>query len=248
MRTTALGISFENRIQNPLKNPLIVALDVDDLKMALNLADRLAEVAGGFKVGPRLCLRYGHEIIRELAERAPVFVDNKHYDIPSTMISAVRATFEAGASLVTVHAQSGLPALIELAKLEAELNHQRPFRVLCVTILTSFEKSTLPPIYKDQEIQSHVLDLARLVKQSQLSGVVCSAQELSALQAEFKKGELYLVTPGIRFDQDDIQDQKRTMTPKEAIKQGASALVVGRPIIEAKNPLEAATNYLTAIL
>lgn len=241
-------MSQSSSLKNPLNNPLIVALDVDDRKQALNLADRLSEVAGCFKIGPRLCLRYGPDIIREVADRAPVFVDNKYHDIPSTMISAVKATFEAGASLATVHAQAGGLALQELAKLEVELNKVRPFRILCVTILTSFEQKTLPPIYKDQEIQTHVLELARLVKQSQLSGLVCSAQELKTLQAEFKKNELFLVTPGIRFDLEDLQDQKRTMTPKEAMKMGASALVVGRPILEAKNPLEAATDYLSAIL
>lgn len=226
-----------------IRNPLIVALDVDEKSRAIALAEELAEVVGAFKIGPRLNLRYGDEIVREIAKLAPVFVDNKHFDIPSTMESAVQASFDAGATLVTVHAQAGGEALARMAELEKKLNEQRPFKILAVTILTSFTEQTLPTVLKQQSIESHVQDLAGLVQTSGLDGVVCSPYELSVL----KNKNLFLVTPGIRFVEDGMQDQKRVMGPTEAIKAGAAAIVVGRPILSAKNPFEAAMDYITAL-
>lgn len=232
-----------NQRSHPMKNPIIVALDVDSREQALKLADQLADVVGGFKVGPRLCLRYGQDLVKEIAARGPVFVDNKHFDIPSTMEAAVRASFEAGATLVTVHALSGKEALTKMAAVEKELNQQRPFKILAVTILTSWDQNSMPSNLKQQPISQHVTDLAGLVLESGMTGLVCSPHELDLLQ---NKG-LYLVTPGIRFSIDSLGDQKRVMGPAEAIHAGASALVVGRPIIEAKNPLETATDYVMAL-
>lgn len=232
-----------NQRSHPMKNPIIVALDVDSREQALKLADQLADVVGGFKVGPRLCLRYGQDLVKEIAARGPVFVDNKHFDIPSTMEAAVRASFEAGATLVTVHALAGKEALTKMAAVEKELNQQRPFKILAVTILTSWDQNSMPSNLKQQPISQHVTDLASLVLESGMTGLVCSPHELDLLQ---NKG-LYLVTPGIRFSMDSLGDQKRVMGPAEAIHAGASALVVGRPIIEAKNPLETATDYVMAL-
>ncbi|HPI41296.1 MAG TPA: orotidine 5'-phosphate decarboxylase, partial [Pseudobdellovibrionaceae bacterium] len=119
----------------PFQNPLIVALDVDTDQEALGLVEELYDLVGGFKVGPRLNLRYGSELIQKISKRAPVFVDNKHFDIPTTMEAAVRASFESGASLVTIHALSGLESLKKMADLEIELSQIRPFRILGVTTL-----------------------------------------------------------------------------------------------------------------
>ena len=224
---------------SPLKNPLIVALDVDSDIEALRLADDLHELAGGFKLGPRLIHRYGQSLNLKIAERAPLFVDCKFFDIPSTMEAAVQAAFDSGASLVTVHAMAGAEALQKLATLEKKLSVQRPFRILCVTILTSWSEQSLPPVLIQQPIAKHVEQLASLVQNAGLAGVVCSPEELPLLK---NKG-LYLVTPGIRFDsgdQGDKDDQKRTMTPFAAMQAGASALVVGRPIIQAADPKAAA--------
>lgn len=225
-----------------LKNPICVALDVDSRERALKIADDLAEIVGAFKVGPRLCLRYGSGLIEEISKRAPVFVDNKHFDIPSTMTAAIQASFDAQASLVTVHALSGLEALTEVAKLEAKLNQIRPFKVLAVTVLTSWDQNSLPENLKTLPISEHVKTLGQLVKRSGLSSIVCSAHELEF----FEKNEMYFVTPGIRFDLQEKKDQKRTMGPKEALAQGANLLVVGRPIIEAVNSKEAALDYVMA--
>lgn len=233
----------KNLRAHPMKNPIILALDVDTRDQALKIADDLSEIVGGFKLGPRLCLRYGMGFVKEMAQRGPIFLDNKHFDIPSTMEAAVRASFEAGASLVTVHALSDKKALQRMAAVEKELNQQRPFKILAVTILTSWDQSSLPGNMKEQPIAQHVTDLASLVKDAGLSSVVCSPHELDLLQNR----DLYLVTPGIRFSMQDSGDQKRIMGPKEALRKGASALVVGRPILEASNVKEAATDFVMAV-
>ncbi|MBO9665887.1 MAG: orotidine-5'-phosphate decarboxylase [Bdellovibrio sp.] len=233
----------KNLRAQPMRNPLILALDVDTRDQAVKIADQVGDVIGGIKLGPRLCLRYGMEFVKEMAQRAPIFLDNKHFDIPSTMEAAVRASFEAGASLVTVHALSGPEALKKMAEVEKELNQQRPFRILAVTILTSWDESSVPKVMKEQSVANHVVDLASLVQNSGLSSVVCSPHELDLLQ---NRG-LYLVTPGIRFSMNNSGDQKRIMGPQEALRKGASALVVGRPILEAKNIREAATEFVMAM-
>lgn len=233
----------KNLRAHPMKNPIILALDVDTRDQALRIADDLGDIVGGIKLGPRLCLRYGMQFVREMAQRAPIFLDNKHFDIPSTMEAAVRASFEAGASLVTVHALSGAEALKKMAEVEAELSRQRPFKILAVTILTSWDQKSLPINMKAQPLAQHVTDLVGLAQGAGLSGVVCSPHELDLLQNR----DLYLVTPGIRFSMQDSGDQKRIMDPKEALRKGASALVVGRPILEAKNIKEAATDFVMAV-
>ncbi len=233
----------KNLRAQPMRNPIILALDVDTKDQALKIADDLAEIVGGFKLGPRLCLRYGMDFVQEIAKRGPIFLDNKHFDIPSTMEAAVRASFDAGASLVTVHALSGKEALKRMAEVERELNQKRPFKILAVTILTSWDQNSLPDNMKSQPISQHVVVLAALVKDSGLSSVVCSPHELDLLQNQ----DLYLVTPGIRFSMQDSGDQKRIMGPKEALRKGASALVVGRPILEAKDIKETATDFVMAV-
>jgi orotidine-5'-phosphate decarboxylase len=227
----------------PLRNPLCVALDVDTREQALSLAEDLADIAGGFKLGPRLVNKYGEKIVQEISQMAPVFVDCKFFDIPSTMEAAVRAAFNSGASLVTVHAMSGAEALKKLALLEAELNKQRAFKILAVTILTSWNQESLPPVMTKNPISEHVRNLAELVQSSGLSSVVCSPEEISLL----RDLKLYLVTPGIRFETDAKDDQKRVLGPVEALQRGSSALVVGRPIIAAKNPKAAAMEFMTSI-
>lgn len=233
----------KNHGASPLKNPLCVALDVDDRDQALKLVHSLKEIVGGFKLGPRLIHRYGNELVQEIANISPVFVDCKFFDIPSTMEAAVRASFEAGASLITVHALSGIEALQKMATLEKELSKQRPFRILAVTILTSWDENSFPSVFKAQPLSKTVEDLADLAKKSGLSSIVCSAHEIEILKA---KG-LYLLVPGIRLKEDSKGDQKRVMMPDQALNAGASALVVGRPILEAKDPYSAALEFLKSL-
>lgn len=224
-----------------MKTPLFLALDVNDDGMALDLAEKTKTLVGGFKVGPRLTYRYGAELVRKLSRLAPVFVDNKYHDIPSTVLSALRATFESGATFATVHASLGAVSLREVAQLESELNQQRPFRVLSVTVLTSLNATTLPKNWRAESPVRHVQILAEEVMTSGLSGLVCSPEEVSLLRAAHPGA--YLVTPGIRLADGDRQDQSRVLGPVEALRAGASALVVGRPIVEAQDPVAAAQGF-----
>lgn len=228
-----------------LRNPVIAALDVDSAERCFVLADQLHGKVGAFKVGPRLIVRYGSDLIARLAKSAPVFVDNKYLDIPSTMEGAIRATFESGATLATIHGWSGPEAMARLATVEAELNRQRPFKILAVTILTSFTENSLPPNLKQQPIGAHVSDLARSVFASGLSGLVCSPNEVADVRRLNTDG--YLVTPGVRLPTDARGDQQRVETPKLAMSQGATALVIGRPIIEAKDPVHALETILESL-
>ncbi|MEQ1721597.1 MAG: orotidine-5'-phosphate decarboxylase [Pseudobdellovibrio sp.] len=227
-----------------LKNPIIVALDVDSKDDALKILDHVGDLVGGVKLGPRLVYRYGAELVTEIAEIAPVFVDNKYFDIPSTMVAAVRASFDAGATLVTVHALAGSEALKELHKLEVELNQIRAFKILAVTILTSWDKSSMPASFHSWSVENHVRSLTQEVYSSGLRGLVCSGHELEYLNYP----GLFKVTPGIRLSTDQCseqsEDQKRIMTPKQAIKAGASALVIGRPILKAHKPRETILDIL----
>ncbi len=256
-------------------------------------------LCGGFKIGPRLVLKYGESIISQIAQYAPVFVDCKFFDITSTTVAAVRASFQAGASVVTVHAMNGYECLHELAKLEAELNSTRPFKILCVTILTSWSAKSfaeqglessilhseltetennkpsaisqpenrqsesrlsdsnkpgktnwlskdrpLTNLVRQSEISVLVQDLYQLVLNSGLRGIVCSAEELSVLKQGGLSEEVFFLTPGIRLPQDDHQDQSRVMGPRQALLAGSSALVVGRPILQAKNLRQKALQFL----
>lgn len=224
---------FETIVIRMLKNPIFVALDLDDPAKALQIAKQVEPFVGGFKIGPRLILREGAAFVQKIAEIKPVFVDNKYFDIPNTMDTAIRATFEMGATYATIHAQSGSEAMKLLAQTEQELNQKRPFKILAVTILTSFSQNTLPPNSNKQDIATQVIDLANIAIQSGLTGIVCSPHEAEILRA--RHNSAFLVTPGIRLD-GNVGDQKRVMGPKEAIKAGASALVIGRPIVDAKDP------------
>ena len=217
---------------NLLKNPLILALDVDSVSEARNILDQVGDLVGAIKLGPRLTYKYGADIVTEFSKITSVFVDNKYFDIPSTMESAVRASFNAGATLVTVHALAGKEALVKLAALEAELNQIRPFKILAVTILTSWEKSSFPENFHAWTVENHVRSLSELVYQSGLRGLVCSGHELELiLQKDF-----FTVVPGIRLEADSSEDQKRIMTPKQALRSGAKALVVGRSILKSPEP------------
>ena len=167
-----------------------------------------------------------------------VFVDNKYHDIPSTVLAAVRATFESGASFATVHAGNGREALGELAKLEKELSAERPFKILSVTALTSFSDSTVPSNWAKQLMLTHVEQLAQDSYSAGISGLVCSPEEVSNLRKKYP--DSYLVTPGIRMPTDAKGDQSRVMSPREALLAGSSALVIGRPIVEAADPSDAA--------
>lgn len=229
----------------PFKNPVCVALDVDSDSAALELVETLSEVVGGFKLGPRLLLKYPG-LLKRISKSAPTFVDCKFFDIPSTMVSAVQAAFDEGASLVTVHGLSGAQALKELSQLEARLSQIRPFKILAVSILTSWDEQSFPSNFKNQKVMDHVSEIASSVSTSGLKSLVCSGEELKILKEKFP--DFYFVVPGVRWDLEDHQDQKRVVTPRKALESGASLLVIGRPIIQAQSPLEASLDCLASLV
>ncbi|MDE0119874.1 MAG: orotidine-5'-phosphate decarboxylase [Bdellovibrionales bacterium] len=218
------------------KLPLFVALDVDTEEKALFVARETSPYVEGFKIGPRLFLKQGPSIISKLKNQGKIFLDLKFFDIPSTMESAVQSAFDIGVDLLTVHAQAGKESLKHLAKREAKLKRKRDFKILAVTVLTSFSQRDLPPLSRTQSLLSHVESLSDMVLKSGLTGLVCSGAEVAHLR--HRHPEAYLLTPGIRLTPHphSMQDQKRVFTPKQAIKAGSNALVIGRPVYESKDP------------
>lgn len=211
-----------------IKNPIFVALDVDDTAHALEIAQELKDVVGGFKLGPRLVMRGGSKFVQQISALGQTFVDMKHFDIPSTMVAGLQASFDDGASFATIHALSGRESIAACVDLEKKLNDQRPFCVLAVTVLTSWTESSYPPSLKSLRPEVHVADLAQFTLSQGLKGLVCSAHELSKVSHEHFK-----VVPGIRLPEDEKGDQQRILDPKSAMKAGANMLVVGRPILAA---------------
>jgi orotidine-5'-phosphate decarboxylase len=222
-----------------MQNPIIVALDVNEPKKAQELFKKLNGHVGGFKVGPRLSMRCDPSFLRDLSQTGTLFFDHKFFDIPSTTAASVELAYELGAHWVTVHALNGKETLSGLSKLEKQIQKSLPsFKVVVVTVLTSFTEETLPPIWKNRTVMDSVLSLAQLAQECGLNSIVSSPFECSALMKHSK--DFFIITPGIRSDDYSKGDQKRTMSASQAIKMGASALVVGRPIIESSDPVAAA--------
>jgi orotidine-5'-phosphate decarboxylase len=233
-----------------MHNPLIVALDAPDRDSAMRLVEQLAPVAGYFKIGSELFTAEGPAIVREVLQSGgKVFLDLKYHDIPVTVSRAVAAAVRLGVSMLTIHTSGGLQMMIS-AEMSAQTTAAElklpPPLVLGVTVLTSMDEEDLNEIGVNAAPQEQVIRLATLAVRSGLRGIVCSPLELETLRKTLPQ-EIKIVTPGIRSPDDAKNDQKRTMTPKEAIATGADYIVVGRPITAAKNPREAAEKILNSI-
>jgi orotidine-5'-phosphate decarboxylase len=226
-------------------NRLLVALDVDTGARALELATTLRGVAGGFKVGSRLFTLEGPDLVRRIVDTgARVFLDLKYHDIPNTVAQAVEAAVLTGAWMINVHASGGAPMMQAAAKAGADAAQRsgRPAPlVIGVTVLTSMDDATLRQSGVERPVFDQVLALAALAKGAGLHGVVASPQETAAIRAACGP-DFAIVTPGIRGATagGDKNDQVRTMGPAEAVRAGASYIVVGRPIIAAPDPAAAA--------
>lgn len=224
-----------------MKNPIFLSLDVDSWDKAHEFVNLLKQEVGGFKVGPRLAMKASTKDWQRLTDAAPVFYDPKYYDIPNTMIESLKACADLGLNYVTIHASSGLKAMRDVKKLEDQISKNQNFKILAVTALTSFGDDNPIPGYKGSSFDEVVINLAQLTLMSGLSGIVCSGQEVS--QVMELDSNLFSVVPGIRLPEDAANDQVRVMTPDKAIKAGAKALVVGRPILNATDPLAAAKRF-----
>jgi orotidine-5'-phosphate decarboxylase len=226
------------------KQRLAVALDLPNATQALALVDRLEQTCQWFKVGMELYYAAGNPLVHELRRRGfDVFLDLKLHDIPNTVAGAIRSATDAGASLLTVHASGGA-AMLSAAAAAAQAPGAP--RLLAVTVLTSMDAEQLHGIGIDISAAQQVLRLARLAQSSGIDGLVCSAEEVSLLRTELGS-EILLVVPGIRPEGTPAGDQKRIAIPAAAISQGASMLVVGRPITQSQNPAAAAQSILDEI-
>jgi orotidine-5'-phosphate decarboxylase len=226
------------------KDRLAVALDFTDEDQAMKLVDSLGDSCRWFKVGMELYYTAGNHVVQQLRDRGfNVFLDLKLHDIPNTVAGAVRSATQAGASLLTVHASGG--ATMMTAAAEAAAAPDSP-RLLAVTVLTSMDSNELAGIGITASPADQVLRLARLARASGIDGMVCSAEEVAMLRKETSP-ETLLVIPGIRPAGSAVGDQKRVATPGQAIADGASMLVVGRPITRAADPAAAAQAILDEI-
>ncbi|WP_310446176.1 orotidine-5'-phosphate decarboxylase [Thiobacillus sp.] len=215
---------------------IIVALDFADAASALKLVDRLDPALCRLKVGKELFTVAGPDFVRALVARGyEVFLDLKFHDIPNTIAAACRAAAGLGVWMLNVHASGG--SRMMTAAREALGDGPRPL-LIAVTVLTSMSAEDLGEIGVAAAPADQVLRLARLTQQCKLDGVVCSAQEASMLRSELG-AHFRLVTPGIRPAGAEVGDQRRVMTPQQALNAGATDLVIGRPITAAVDPLVA---------
>ena len=218
-----------------MRERLIVALDVDTLEQATGLVRLLGKEVGMFKIGKQLFTHAGPQAVRSIQELGgEVFLDLKFHDIPNTVAKACVAASRLGVWMLNVHAMCGR-AMMEAAR-EAVDKAATPPKLIAVTVLTSMDQSALHEIGVAGVLQDQVLRLARLANSCKLDGVVCSAREAALLRTEIGK-DFLLVTPGIRPADASLDDQSRVLTPAAALNQGASYLVVGRPITQAADPL-----------
>ena len=229
---------------------MIVALDLPQAETALQLARELSPVVSAFKIGSELFTGAGPDIVRRIrATGAAVFLDLKFHDIPNTVAKAVAAATRLDVQMLTVHASGGLEMLRaaeEAAQQTAQQAGLNAPLVLGVTVLTSMDGNELSEIGIESNVGRQVERLATLAAKAGLCGLVCSPLELAGLR-QILPGKMQLVTPGIRTGEEVADDQKRTLSPKEALAAGANWLVIGRPIYAAKNPRAAAEKILASL-
>ncbi|PYK64801.1 MAG: orotidine-5'-phosphate decarboxylase [Verrucomicrobia bacterium] len=218
---------------------IIVALDVPTKREALDLAEKLGEQIAFFKIGLQLYTAEGPEIVRAVsATGSKVWLDLKVHDIPNTVARAVESAGRVGVQMLTIHLSGGSEMV--RAATAARVNNML---LLGVTVLTSATEKTLREIGIQDKVDDQVLRLAKLGVEAGIDGVVASPHEIKSLRREFGD-KIKIVVPGIRPSWSEAGDQKRTMTPREALEAGADYLVIGRPIIAHPDPNEAAAKIL----
>lgn len=217
-----------------MTNPVYLALDLPQLDAAKALAQRVKSHVGGLKLGLEFFCAHGHHGVHEIAHVGlPIFLDLKLHDIPNTVAGAMQAIHVLEPAIITVHASGGR-AMMEDAKAAAS-EHTK---VVAVTMLTSLDESDLMRTGVTGTPHDQVMRLAELAEKAGLDGIVCSGQEVGAVRQQWKDG--FFVVPGLRLPDGNKGDQKRIVTPRQARDDGASVLVIGRPISRAEDPVEAA--------
>lgn len=225
------------------KNPIICAIDCQGTDEATAIAHEVRPHVGAVKLGLEFFTANGAAGVAAITRLGvPVFLDLKFHDIPNTVAKAIAATAGLNTFMMTVHTSGGqhmLRAAIEASDRVAQMTGKERPLVIGVTLLTSLDQDDIALIGFHATVQEQVLRLADLAQSAGLDGVVCSPFEIAAIRKACGS-ELTLVVPGIRADSDPANDQKRTLSAKEALARGADYLVIGRPITEAANRAEAA--------
>ena len=235
-------------MQLTAKERLVLALDVDDFKKAEELVGKLSDYVGVFKVGSQLFTAEGAKVVNMINEKGGrVFLDLKFHDIPNTVARAAEVATKLGVSIFNVHTFGGyemMKAAVEASKkISSALGISKPL-ILGVTLLTSINQEILEKeIGIKKRLGEQVVHLAKLAKAAGLDGVVASSWEIKEIRKACGE-DFVILTPGIRPAGKSSDDQKRIMTPREAMKLGADFLVIGRPIRNAANPVEAAKEIL----
>ena len=218
-----------------MSNPVYLALDVPQLDAARALAEKVKGHVGGLKLGLEFFCAHGAHGVHDIAHASglPIFLDLKFHDIPNTVAGAMQAIHVLEPAIVTVHASGGR-AMMEDAKAAAGEH----CKVVAVTMLTSLDERDMMRTGIEGTPHDHVMRLAELAEVSGLDGIVCSGQEVGAVHMQWKHG--FFVVPGLRPAGSAAGDQKRVVTPRQARDDGASVLVIGRPISRADDPAQAA--------
>ncbi|MBY6217484.1 orotidine-5'-phosphate decarboxylase [Qipengyuania aquimaris] len=217
-----------------MSNPIFLALDVPRLDDAVALAEKVKQHVGGIKLGLEFFNAHGAHGVHMISQLGmPIFLDLKLHDIPNTVAGAMQAIHVLEPAIVTIHASGGR-AMMEDAKAAAGENT----KVVAVTMLTSLDERDLESMGVGGSPHDHVMRLADLAHTSGLDGVVCSGHEIKAVHDQWKDG--FFVVPGLRPEGSNTGDQKRVVTPRQARDDGASVLVIGRPISRAEDPAQAA--------
>ena len=230
------------------QNKLIVALDVDTAQKARELVSTLRGVAGMFKVGSQLFTAAGPDLVRDIISSGErVFLDLKYHDIPNTVAEAGVEATRLGVTIFNLHASGGSEMMQRTAEAVSNCAETegipRPL-VIAVTVLTSANDAALREVGHDATAAELVTRLASLAEESGMDGVVASPREVGIVRSIVKRHDFVVVTPGIRPRDGLMADQKRVTTPSEAILSGADYIVVGRPILEARDPVQAARQIL----
>ncbi len=217
-----------------MSNPVYLALDLPQLDAATALANKVKAHVGGFKLGLEFFCAHGHHGVHEIAHVGlPIFLDLKLHDIPNTVAGAMQSIHVLEPAIVTVHASGGR-AMMEDAKAAAGEH----CKVIAVTLLTSLDERDLMRTGVEGSAHDQVMRLAELAEAAGLDGIVCSGHEVAGVHKQWKNG--FFVVPGLRMADNGAGDQKRVVTPRKARDDGASVLVVGRPISRADDPVAAA--------
>ncbi len=224
----------------PAQSKLIVALDVETAREAREVFHALRETVGMFKIGSQLFTAAGPDFVREIVQAGGrIFLDLKFHDIPNTVAAACVEAVRLGVSMLNVHASGGGEMMRRTAQAVAEVSAKEklpPPMLLAVTVLTSSDSTTLAETGVAANIETQVAALAKLAHDCDMSGVVASSHEVALIREKIPAREFVIVTPGVRPANISNDDQRRVMTPAEAVRAGADYLVVGRAILRAKEP------------